>query len=260
MNIITDCLCATHAELAKLRRSRTLLTAMYGPIILVLITLVGAIIADPTDGENMGWVEFTEGGLTFYAILLLPILGAMIGAQLGTVEHSASAWKSIFAEPSSRYAVIVAKLVAGHALLYASLLAACFGMIAVAIIVSLFKTSLEIDKLGDFFGVVLFAAEFWLASAFAMTIHVFIGLWVRKSSLATGIGVLGMFTSFTGLSLQASEIKYSPWFLPLNLLDGGGIVPGEQPLSPTAVFAISFLGSLVIGGFGAVLLTRRDVP
>jgi len=144
MNVLTDCLRATHAELAKLRRSRALLTAMYGPIILILITLVGAIIADPTDGQTLSWVEAAEGGLMFYAILLLPVLAAMTGAQLGSVEHGANAWKSIYAQPNSRYAVMVAKLIAGHALLYVSLLAACFGMIASLLLVSLFKSSISI--------------------------------------------------------------------------------------------------------------------
>jgi hypothetical protein len=83
---------------------------------------------------------------------------------------------------------------------------------------------------------------------------------VRKSSLAIGVGVLGMFSSFMGLANQAPEIRYSPWFLPLNILEEGAMAPGDEPLSNATVFAISLIGSAVLSVGAAVLMTRRDVP
>jgi len=114
---------------------------------------------------------------------------------------------------------------------------------------------------GDAPGVALMCLELWVASLLAIAIHTVAGLWIRRTMLAVGLGVVGMFSSFIGLINQVEDVRFSPWFLPLNRLGDGGMVPGEaEPLTFGAATAISVVGALVVAWVGGVLFTRRDVP
>lgn len=262
MNPLTNTLRCLHAEILRSLTIRTILTATFSSLIVIVVTFFGIVLSDFPQPNAPPWIEFSRQVLLPFTMLLLPVAAAMTGAHLSSIDTNPGAWKTLYALEVPRRYILLAKWIFLQALMLLSILLAVFGAIVAAWLASILKEDVTHAITGDAGSVVSLAAGVWLASLFLTTLHLWLGLWLKSGALAAGSGVAGLFSSFIGLFQGIEQVRYSPWFLPLNLVydnDDGSFVGDAGPLSASSTITASLLGAAAIAIVGAYLHINRDV-
>lgn len=259
MRSAVDVLRCLHAELVRSLTLRTVVTATFSAIVVIVLTfLITLLDARPVAPPT--WVEYVTGTMTPFVFLLFPISAAMLGAHIASIEANAGGWKLIYALETPRSAVLLAKLIFVQALTLLSILIAAFGSLIAGYLGTLMQSDVTFSTSGDVLAIFGLCFSIWIAGLFMTTFHVWLGLWLRSSSLATGAGVAGLFLSFIGMAQGIAEVRYSPWFLPMHVLSGEDSAFSDAgPLSFWEVAITSTLGAVFVAIIGGYLHIKRDV-
>ncbi len=92
---------ALQGETLKLRRTLALRMILVAPVLVALLSLslqLAAIARGRGDLSATLWDSLARGGLTVWAVFLLPFLITLETSLLCGVEHAEKQWKHLFGE------------------------------------------------------------------------------------------------------------------------------------------------------------------
>ncbi|MEM1116279.1 MAG: ABC transporter permease [Bacteroidota bacterium] len=197
--------------------------------------------------EGDPWGQVIEAAFGLWSILLLPLLVALVAAQVATAEHAARGWKHLFALPVWKGAHVVAAWVAVAALTAAATAGLAVGVAGVGTAVSVLRPDLALPPapLRDLLGAVavVYAGALALVSG-----HLWLSLRWPSVGVGLGVAVGGVLTNVVLLNLGGGAV--TPYGVaPMALMSGQ---PG---------LALLGLAGGVVLLLGAVAhLSRRDAP
>jgi hypothetical protein len=251
---------AVHAETLKMKRTIALKMVVLAPVAVVLLTLFMASQA-PFSTLRKGntvvdvWRALSRVNFQFWGLLMLPMYVTLQTALIAGLDHTDNQWKALFARPVARWATYVAKL------LVVTVMAAASAAILVASVLAEGKILHWLDG-GLGFGaaapvavITRQAAEMTALAFLFLTIQHWVSLRWRSFSIAVGVGIVALVTSFAML-LAAGPYgtwqQYFPWSLPM-------LVISRHPENvPTALWVCGVAG-LVTAAAGCVDFCRREV-
>lgn len=110
---VRDVAAAIRSQRVRLRGSGLRLSVVGVPAVAVGLATLVLVWADPPSGSEGGpWAEVVQASFGLWALFLLPLLTALVAAQVAAVEHDARGWKHLLALPCWKGAHMVSAWVA----------------------------------------------------------------------------------------------------------------------------------------------------
>ncbi|HBE06375.1 MAG TPA: hypothetical protein DCY85_07770 [Firmicutes bacterium] len=245
---------ALRAEILKMSRDKIFwlsVAGLLGSTLMVLVMFVfGKDDLIRRDLWNLDW--FVDQSLQWEALLLGPMMVAIIGAYLVTLEYRQKTMKSLLPLPMSNSAIFAGKNIWG-------MVALAIGMLAAWIITILVPMALGLDpaagsSLTDVIrhtaiSQAALLAAFWPCLAFALTVSLISKNFVVPLAAAMVVQIGGL------LALQGDKGHLAWPAIPLmiyNTVRKGG---SFEPLLNSALFAVGFI---VIGILWAALTKKPE--
>lgn len=210
-----------YAELLKTKRTLALLLCAVAPL-LIGIFMVAMYLRDADyfmkrAGLNP-WDQFTEMGLVYWTLLLVPLFIPLVTALLAQFEHNRHNWKLIYTLPNPRWATFFAKW-----LVTQGLMLLCFTELVLIIFTSgkllnLINPGYGFSETFPIGNTIKFAGIAYLACWILISIHTWIGMRFSSFPLALGIGI---FATVGALFIFGQDVSYYyPWTMPgLTIID-----------------------------------------
>ncbi|MGF9892959.1 ABC transporter permease [Priestia megaterium] len=211
-----------NAERMKLKSNWVLFSVVMAPLFVLLIQFANFMFRyqSVVKKGDIPWVKFIEQHAVIWAVMILPILAAVLSSILIGVENTDNNWKYILSLPFKRGYIYLAKLSIIFYLLVVSSILLGLGMIVSASllnlpgqvpIVFLIKT-----LLGALIGVfAILNIQFWLSTKF------------ENPGIPLAIAICGTVTAL--FLLQSTFTRWLPWVypyltLPIKLNEGINII------------------------------------
>ncbi|MFC4767343.1 ABC transporter permease [Effusibacillus consociatus] len=189
-------------ECLKLKRSKIFLLVLLGPFLILSMqflnfTLRYNLLVKPGKSE---WWEFIQEVGSFWGVLVLPIIVAIVAGMINAVEHSSNAWKYVLTMPIKRRTIYLGKLLLTFLLSVSSSIILTIGLVITGKALG-FKEAIPWGKIGELFlypllGIIAISAiQVWLSTR------------LHNFSIAVGIGIGSVV-----ISLFMSQSMYTHWF------------------------------------------------
>jgi len=242
---------ALYSEVLKLKRTLALRMTFLAPVVVTLLAVFVqsvAVINGRGDLAASLWQGHSQTSLTFWAVFLMPLLIALETAFLGSLEHGERQWKHLFALPTPRYAIYVAKFVIAQGLILLSTLLLCALIAISGWLLILGYPVLAPAGPPPLWSIVVRALECWFAAGLILAINLWIALRWPSFTVPLATGIAGTFVALFGNSVKVAQ--YYPWLLPVNVLTG----PDRLPIALT----IGVAGGLIVAALGGIDFSRRE--
>jgi lantibiotic transport system permease protein len=229
------------SEWYKVRKSNVIYILFAGPLVGLLIGLIGELDVIP--------VEFNQwtGALLMmnltYALLFLPLITGVLAATVCRYEHQAGGWKQLLALPVTRGKVFMSKFL---------LLIMLVLVVQVLYLGSLFVVGI-VHGFSDSFPMEIVWKSIlggWVATLPLVALQLWMSLLFKSFAASFSVNVI--FTLPTILAINSEKFgPYYPWAQPVFMMNVGGdtseffFIPWEQLIT---VVGGSFL-LFFIGGF-----------
>jgi hypothetical protein len=237
-------------EMLKIKRSLVLLVALLVPLFPVCANVAaklrtGTIVPE----DNLGpWSLYLRYSIKLWAILIMPMLTALLSALLANVEHRTKQWKQLFVLPFPRSAIFVSKWVALGGITLLSTFVFAFANMAGGLAIHFLRPETGLDLPIPWGEALLKPLISWLLSMAMMAIHLWISLRWSSFLVSLTIGFTGTVSNIFLLSSYLYEkAAFSPWAM-----------PGYSYDDWLPVLAASCVGALVILVLAGVQFVRRD--
>ena len=247
--MIHDLLVSLRAEILKLNRTLALWMVLITPLIVVALPFYIAYDRGAQfSAQSDGWALFAQMCTSMWAVFMLPLFITLETALSNQLEHTAKAWKNLFALPLARGSIYTAKLLVAFGMIAVSTIVLGVGIAVAGTALSIIRPNLHISPyipvgliiekafLPFFASWLIIAFHFWLSARWQ-------GFVV---SLGTGIGAV----FFTVFASGATLGKFYPWLLPVNALSD------ERRF---LALLIGITGGILVSLIGAWDISRRDV-
>jgi hypothetical protein len=237
-----------NAERMKLKSSWVILSVIMAPLFVLLIQFANFLFRyDSVVKEgDIPWIVFIEQHTVMWAVMLLPILGAVLSSMLIGVENNDNNWKYVFSLPLKRSHLYIAKISIVFYLLIISCIFLGLGIVVSAKILGIsgsipvfFIIKILIAALLGCFAIL--NIQFWLTTKF------------ENPGVPMAIAVCGSVTAL--FLLQSAFTRWLPWTYPYFTLP---IELNEN------VNTLWYVGQSVVVGLvcfiaGLREFTRRDI-
>lgn len=239
---------ALRAEVAKLKRGRVLFPVLLAPVLILVLQYLNFLVRydQVVRPGDRPWTIFVAQHMTMWAVLMLPVLAAVLASMVSGVEHSNNHWKHVLALPVRREHLYLAKLLLVYLLLIASTAVLGLGMLISAALLS---------DLGEMPGWQL--PKMLIAPLLGIVAVLTIQLWLSTRShneaVPLAVGVCG--TILAVFFAQSPLTRWFPWVYPWLALP----VPLNDPSEVlTFMLASAAVGSVCLLA-GLRDFVRRDV-
>lgn len=234
-------------EFMKLKHSGLMWIAILAPVLMVLQGAGNFIRYHKLfteKGQNV-WGKIYEQSSLFYAVMLLPILAAVIVTFLVKIENQNDGWKYFLTLPVSRAKVFISKFIAALTL----------------ILINILSFSCTVFIMGKLLGAekeVPYGLIFGKPFAAAVTIIPVMIIIYIISIRFSGIGVpLGISIGLSVPAILVANTKFwaaYPWTYPIMAMLGG-----DRFDKGASVYMLSIVLSAVIFVYGCMWFKKRDV-
>lgn len=236
-------------EWFKLRKTKIIPFILLGPALFFLIALM--VDVNELGQKNFKYIYASMNASLGYAAMFLPLMIGLLTTLICRYEHQAGGWKQLFALPTTRGRVYVAKF---------AIVSLIILLMQVLVLAALFAVGL-IKQYGEPFPaklVLSMLAGGWISTLPLIALMLWLSTWFH--SLAAPFAVNVIFTVPNIMVLNSKFAPYYPWsqpFLMMNVYGGEGNGLFYAPLNQLAiVIGSSFLLFFVIG---YVYLQRKEV-
>lgn len=231
------------AELLKIRRARAFVLATAAPLAVTALIFAAMLFASSERHITDVWSFYLRGIVGSWSLIVLPFYVALLLSLLASIDHSAGAWKVLFAQPVSRPPLYLAKF--GVALLLFAWSQIVLG--ASALISGFFFWKLR-PHFGDFHrgpdipNLVIALAFAFLAGLLIAAIHLWLSMRTANFALSLGVVILAQMATILGIHNRRLQ-TYWPWLYPFDAVQRLGI---HSLVTAPHIIAISVAGSIVI--------------
>jgi len=236
-------------EWLKLRKTKIMPFVLLGPILVFLIAFNVNVSAPEWTG--MKYIYAFINANIAYGVLVLPLMSGILATLICRYEHQAGGWKQLFALPTTRGKVYIAKFTVVSIIVLVMQLLVLLAMLAVGLIKQ-YGEPIPLDlllrvSLGGWAATLpLIALILWLSTLF--------------HSLAAPFAVNVIFTIPNMLVLNSKYAPFYPWsqpFLMMNVYSGEENGLFYAPLGQLSlVLGASFL---LFAAIGFVYMQRKEV-
>ena len=248
-----------HAEALKMKRTIALKMVLIAPVAVGLLILFVASQAPFSmlrrNGAGGEWMELVRLNLLVWALLMLPLFITLETALVAGLDHAENQWKNLLARPVPRWTLYVAKLLVVMAMTAASTAMLLCGVLLTGAVLPRLQPEVHFGFPVPLAAIVRQGAEVAGLAFLALTIQHWVSLRWRAFSVATGVGILAMVTSYLMVvsSRQTGAWpQYFPWSLPMLVL-------ARPPQNIDAVLWISVAIGLAVTAAGCSDFCRREV-
>ncbi len=252
------------AEFLKLRRSLAIWLALLGPLFIVILSF-GFDLTHPltVQGADVNaWQTVIGDTAMFWSVMMLPMFVTLETALLGQLEHSAKAWKQLYAQPVPRWYFYISKMFVGFLLIAAAYLVLMTGTVAAGLVAQRFSLSPS-----SFYWPALFPNLFdllWLFCTMLMltllmiSLHTYLGLRWPNFVVSVGLGILASILGYIGAAMNRMLFSdIIPCAMPFHAIMV--FRKGAPPASLMFPIVFSLVGSILFTTFGIWDFTRQDV-
>lgn len=250
------------ADYLKLRRTAALWLALGGGALPVLLNFLifyfkGQFLLKP--GENP-WPSYIGMSWQTASVLLLPLFVVLLCSLLTHVEHRATGWKHLLAQPVARGAVFGSKLLV---LLQLNLLAQVMyvGLLLLSgLLLGLLKPGLGFQAGQPALGaLLLMLGHTFLATLGILGVQYAAALVFRSFVAPLALGIGGIVSALT--LLRWEHIDWVPYAAPTRVLKaiGGKTLVAVDPTIMLAEWSsLLWFGAAVLIGYA--VLRKRNLP
>ena len=240
-------LSALHTEVIKLKRSRALLFAVAGPLLMVVMTVL--------DTPDQPGALFFGSIYNIWFILVYAFYAALIIALLFSTEHQNNQWKHLFAFPVPRMSIYLAKV-------YMGFLLVTFGQVVLFV-----ASLLAIWLLGDPTGLdVLYNLKILsfatAASAGMIAIQSWVSMRWSNFIVPLAVGFVGAVVNIFAFTNGLAQ-KIWPWMFPSSINQAIEAIEGARATyegwSAPLLLAISMAVAIVVTAYAVWELEQRDI-
>src|SRR5260370_40622952 len=214
-----------HAEALKMKRTIALKMVLIAPVAVGLLILFVASQAPFSmlrrNGAGGEWMELVRLNLLVWALLMLPLFITLETALVAGLDHAENQWKNLLPRPVPRWTLYVAKLLVVMAMTAASTAMLLCGVLLTGAVLPKLQPEVHFGFPVPLAAIVRQGAEVAGLAFLALTIQHWVSLRWRAFSVATGVGILAMVTSYLMVvsSRQTGAWpQYFPWSLPMLVL------------------------------------------
>lgn len=223
-------------EWLKLRRTLVWPAVFAAPLGAVALNAAGYLARGAGD-----WAAFVLNGEMIWALLVLPLLAALLAAQLAALEHGAGGWRVVLTLPVARGRVYLRKVAV--ALLLTLAAHAAFGPL---LLLSGALLPFELGGRADPARIGLDALRMWVGS-FGLTLVPF-ALALRFPGFLASAGVGALATVAGAFVVNGEAGRWWPWTLAaLSVAPPPEAPGGLTPGGPLAYSAAVALAALLVG-------------
>ncbi len=241
-----DFLKASSAEILKLKRTLALWLALLTPMVVVVLQFLMVLRVPPQRLKSGIW-PIIQSGVMGWAILMAPLVAALLTALLNAIEHREHNWKQMFALPISRWSIYAAKVVAANALMALATLALWAGLIAAGFAAHAILPAVPFGP-PPLWPLMKRVALVFVASGALIDFHLWVSARAKSFTVPLAVGIVAVLVSI--VALNDSTMKFWPWMFPANTAMNERWV---------AAVVLGAGGGLVIAALGAWDICRRDV-
>jgi len=254
MNHVTA---AVSAEFLKLRRTVALRVAIAAPLAVVgLQVLVATQQSAVVRAGATPLLGLLQGGYFVWALLALPLYGALAAALVAAVDHQDDHWKQLFSLPIPRWSIFAGKWVAAVTLLLISFAVLAIGLLTLTAVFRELRPGWpaqpELLQLA-----VVRMGESFLAAWFFLSIQLWVSLRWRSFPVGLTVGIIAVLVTL-GLAARGggrnSLTRLYPWALPVTAIAR----IAETTPSRTAAAVRGSLGGVLVGAAACWTLGRRE--
>lgn len=248
---MTDFFRALSTEWIKLRKTFVGWVIVLTPLVLngMFFLVSMKVEALPEDYET-AWAWLIPNLSAFWSLMMLPMLVALVAGLTNYYEHSSNSWKHLFALPSSRGAVLAAKLVACHVIVLMSSLLVWLFTMGTGWLTRLLRPGFGFEAATPVWDILARLMEQYLAVGLIMAILFFVAVRFANIAVTIGVGIAGTFMGMVNATGWFQ--KTFPWKLASNTQ---AAVEG----APEIALALGCGGGLVLAVVVTVVLARREV-
>lgn len=238
---------ALSTEWLKLRRTLALWMVFVAPVLVVSLQFFIGYDRMKLPENMQAWPMFVQSSVAIWAVFMLPLFITLETALLNNLEHTAKAWKQLFALPPSRWSIMTAKMLTGFLLIGISTIVLGVSIVLFGKLLSMLRPQFLME--GIPLALIVQKTFFpFIASWLIIAIHSWISARWAGYALSLGIGIGAVF--FAVFASGARLGAYYPWLFPLNAL-------GDE--RSTIALIVGSLGGILFAVFGTWDITRRDV-
>jgi hypothetical protein len=250
---------ALHAESLKLKRTIALKMVVLAPLTVIVLTLFMASQApfstvrrlSPTDH----WTALVRVNLQFWGLLMLPLYFTLQTALIAGLDHSDNQWKALFSRPVPRWTVYIGKLLFLVAMTATSTAVLAAGMLLEGMLLRSVAPELRLAFPGPVGMIVQRTAAMTALAFLPLTVQHWVSLRWRSFSIAVGVGVIAIVTSF-GMLLSAGPYgawpEYFPWSLPMLVL-------ARHPVNLHLTVWSATAAGVAVAVLGCINFCRREI-
>ncbi|MBD1383217.1 ABC transporter permease [Metabacillus arenae] len=235
-------------EWMKLKNNWIVFPILLAPLLILLLQYANFLIrySSVVKEGDVPWTIFIEQHSVIWAVLILPILAAVLSSMLIMTENSENNWKYLLVLPIKRGDVYFAKIILVIFFLSISTLLLAVGMVI---------SSMALNLPGDIpFGQLIQTLGAALIGSFAvLTIQFWLSIHFNNPGVPLAVAICGTVAAI--FLLQSALTRWLPWVypylvLPIRLNEGINII---------WYMVQSLLIGLLCLGAGYREFARRDI-
>ncbi|MEM0962755.1 MAG: ABC transporter permease [Bacteroidota bacterium] len=212
------------------------------------IVLDSAVQTGLAEGSTSAlWDQVLQASFGLWTILLLPMLTALVAAQVAAVEHNARGWKHLFALPTWKGAHVVSMWAAVVLLTAGATVLLAVGLTGAGAAVDALRPEAAVPPapLAQFLrtAAVACASALPLASG-----HLWLSVRWPGVGVGLGVAVVGVLTNIVFLNLGAGAV--TPY----------GLAPSAMISGQHELAVVGLVVGLVVFAGSVWHLSRRDTP
>lgn len=248
-----------HAEALKMKRTIALKMVVIAPVVVGFLMFFMASQAPFSsvgrNGRGHEWTELVRINLLVWALLMLPLFITLETALVAGLDHAENQWKNLLARPVPRWTLYVTKLLVVMAMTAASTGVLLLGVLGAGAVLPRIQPELHFGFPIPWAAIFRPGAQVAGLAFLSLTIQHWVSLRWRSFSVATGVGIVALVTSYMMVAFSRPSggwPQYFPWSLPMLVL-------ARRPPNIEAVLWISGAIGLVVAAAGCADFCRREV-
>ncbi len=245
------------AELGKIRRGPLPPVVVISPYLVILAFglftwLEGERFLGSASVSSWSWINGTT--MNVWCLVVLPVMAALVSAQVAAIEHRNRGLQHIFALPLSRWRFYCGKFAVVFLLITASFLLLGIGVLLTGSILGALRPELAFGPI-PWPEIVQTYSRALLACPFFLSIQLWVAL-MRKDFIAPiGLAVIALILVMALRSLGSEWDLYHPWAYPALAIAAETQGQGQGLIWPT----LGTLGALLFTFPAAYVFLSRDL-
>lgn len=248
---MTILLRAVMMEFKKIKRTIILWAVLAAPLLVGGVQFLILLNRDEivTNIEDP-WLFLDHAMSNVWALMIYPLLIALITSLLSSYEHDNQKWKILFSLPVNRHNIYIAKFITANILLLSANLILSGLYLANGYLMIILKPEFGFANITIADQYIWKCLKFYLASMLIISFHHWLAVRFKSFAVVMGVGVAG---TFMGM-VQATVLiqKYFPWKYPIN-------VQVTNPGFQETALILGIAGGIILLILGSIHITRRDV-